>query len=106
VQRRTGLRHATEVQGLHQSNPPPPLHRAGDYLVSVGFASAMEAGTGVGKGEEEEVKLTDVLRRCDVILELLWSFQPRKVVGDVLVASDGDTRAWAMTSWPRAEPIS
>jgi hypothetical protein len=42
----------------------------------------METSTGVGKGEEEQVTLADVLRRCDVILELLQLFQSRKVTDD------------------------
>jgi hypothetical protein len=66
----------------------------------------METGTGVGKGEEEQVTLADVLRLCDIILELLRPFQPCNVMSDVLVASDGGTSgvgdpvAWAMTSSP------
>jgi hypothetical protein len=75
--------------------PPSPPILAGDNLVSdsQGFTSAMNSGTAVGKGEEEEeVTIADVLRRCDAILDLLRPVQPCKVVGSVSVVSNGDTR--------------
>jgi hypothetical protein len=96
-----GLRRAGKVQGCNHSSFLSSiqqqfrfysilLNRAGDNLVSdgQGRASAMNSGTRVGKGEEDEkVTLADVLQHYDAIIELLWPIQPRKVASKVLVVS-------------------
>jgi hypothetical protein len=56
--------------------PPSPLIRARDNLVSNGHGSSptMHSGIGVGMGEEEQILLIEILRRCDSILETLRAF--------------------------------